>query len=165
MKNQIMRFLGATAMLVLVSGCADDPEASRVLGKTLGASVGAVAGGYLGNKIGDGTVNTIATTVGVAMGGYFGAKLIDRLTSADLSLAAATQSVALEQAPSGEPVTWSNPDTGASGAATARPAYNKDGVSPCRSFTQLFNDKGERFSVEGVACRNPDGSWRVLKTT
>jgi len=67
MKNQIMRFLGATAMLVLVSGCADDPEASRVLGKTLGASVGAVAGGYLGNKIGDGTVNTIATTVGVAM--------------------------------------------------------------------------------------------------
>jgi hypothetical protein len=35
MKNQIMRFSVATAMLVLVGGCADDPEASRVLGKTL----------------------------------------------------------------------------------------------------------------------------------
>ena len=152
-------------VVVFLGACANDPEASNVLGRSLGAGVGAVAGGYLGNKIGTGTANTIATTVGVAMGAYFGGRLFDKLSRGDLNLASAAQSAALENAPSGKAVTWSNPDSGTAGMATAKPAFEKKGVGPCRPFTHLIQQGSKKETVEGVACRNPDGSWRVLEGT
>jgi len=158
----LRRWIAVLLMPIFLSACADDPEASRVLGKSLGAGVGAVAGGYLGNKVGTGTANALATTVGVAMGAYFGGKLFDKLSRGDLNLASAAQSAALENAPSGKAVTWSNPDTGTAGMATAQPAFEKEGVGPCRPFTHLIQQAGEQAKVEGTACRNADGSWRVL---
>jgi surface antigen len=153
----------AVGPALVLGGCAGDPEASQVLGKSLGAGVGAVAGGYLGNKIGTGTANTIATTVGVAMGAYFGGRLFDRLARGDLDLAEAAQTEALERAPSGRMVAWSNPDTGASGTATAQPAVERDGQGPCRPFTHLVRHEGENETFEGVACRAADGSWQVVE--
>ena len=163
MKIVLCRLLIVLPLLGALGGCANDPDASRVLGTSLGAGVGAVAGGYLGNKIGSGAANTIATTVGVAMGAYFGGRLFDKLSRGDLNLAAAAQTAALENTPSGKAVTWSNPDTGAAGLAMAKPVIQKETAGPCRPFTHLVQQDGKQETVEGIACRDPDGSWRVLE--
>jgi surface antigen len=65
---------------------------------------------------------------------------------------------ALEKAPVGETVPWSNPKTTNSGSTTVLAESTKDG-QPCKTIKVTTQAKGETQSMRYVACHQSDGRW------
>lgn len=153
--------VGTALVLLLLAGCADEQGAMQALGSGIGAGVGAV----LGSQIGSGAGRVIATSAGAAMGSFFGGKAFQKLAEADRKLAYDAQHRALEDTPSGQEVPWRNPDSGNAGRVTAYPAFESDTNAPCRKFTHVVDlmGEGDVTAASGIACRNRDGSWRLVQ--
>ncbi|MGD8590109.1 MAG: RT0821/Lpp0805 family surface protein [Chromatiales bacterium] len=64
-------------------------------------------------------------------------------------------------APVGETIYWSNGN--ASGAITPIQDGTSSSGRYCREFQQDVNIGGERESLYGTACQNPDGSWEIVQ--
>lgn len=146
---------------LLLAACADDPGAMQALGSGIGAGLGAVVGSQVGSGVG----RVVATSAGAAMGGYFGGKAFRKLAEADRRMAYEAQHQALERGRSGETMSWRNPITGNAGHVTAYPAFQANNNAPCRRFTHVVDlmGDGEVTEAKGVACRNADGSWRLVQ--
>jgi surface antigen len=86
------------------------------------------------------------------IGRHIGAKLdeADRIKAAQ----------ALESSATGQSATWKNPDTGAQYTMTPTYTYESQG-SPCRDFRFDATIEGKPETVEGTACRQPDGNWKT----
>ena len=68
---------------------------------------------------------------------------------------------ALETSPTGVASQWRNPDTGYEYVVTpTRTVQTAQG--PCREYTMDGVIGGRSEKVYGTACRQPDGSWRVV---
>jgi surface antigen len=146
----------AILMLVVVAatGCAtieDNPKAS------IGAFGGAAFGGLIAAAAGGGGAAIAGAVIGGALLGAFAGNMLDQR---DKRLAAETQQRALESAPTGKPVAWTNPDTGHSGTVTPTRTYQSGG-SYCREFQNNVTIGGKDEKAYGTACRQPDGSWKV----
>jgi surface antigen len=119
--------------------------------------IGGVLGGLLGRQVGEGHGNVAAiivgTLAGAAIGGSIGRTMdeTDRLKT----------SMALENVRTGVPSTWRNPDTGNQYTVTPTRTYDS-GSGPCREFTVDAVIGGRTEQVYGTACRQPDGSWKVV---
>lgn len=142
-----------------LTSCADDPGAFQVLGSALGGVVGGLAGSQVGHGVGQ----VLATAAGGALGAYYGGRLFKQLAEADQERARAAQYRALENAPSGHAVSWQNPDNSASGEVTAQPAFSANNNAPCRRYVHRITVNGQEETETGVACRQDDGSWRVVQ--
>ena len=68
---------------------------------------------------------------------------------------------ALEYNRTGATSTWRNPDTGASGTFTPKKTFESRGRY-CREFTQTIQVGGKSEQGYGTACRQPDGSWKII---
>jgi surface antigen len=119
---------------------------------------GAAGGGLLGAAAGDGGAEAIAA--GVLLGGLLGGALGDALDQSDRRYAATSFDRGLEYRPSGRPSTWHNPDSGHSGSLTPVRTY-RDEYGYCREFVQTVTVEGRTEQAHGIACRQPDGTWRV----
>lgn len=157
-----MKILGiiAAAMLVLFSAaCADRGYGPK---QTIGGLGGAALGGLLGAQFGSGSGKLAATGAGVLIGALIGSEIgrsmdeVDRIKANEAVNRAHT-------APVGETITWNNPRTGNNGSVTPV----RDGTSSsgryCREFQQTVTVAGETQQGYGVACRQPDGTWRILQ--
>jgi len=149
---------------------ASDPYGSRAapgeigVNKTTGgALVGAGLGGLAGSQIGHGSGKLAATAIGVLLGGLAGSSVGASLDRADLQYAQRTQQQAFEAAPSGQTVAWRNPDSGNTGTFTPRPAYQTQTGQFCREFQQTITVGGQTQEGVGTACRQPDGTWRIVQ--
>jgi surface antigen len=129
---------------------------------TGGALVGAAAGGLVGSQFGGGAGKGALTALGVLAGAFAGSQVGKSLDSADLNYARQTQQQAFESAPSGRAVAWRNPDSGASGTVIPRQAYPSNGTY-CREFQQNITVGGRTQEAYGTACRQADGSWKVVE--
>jgi surface antigen len=146
----------AILMLVVVAatGCAtieDNPKAA------IGGFGGAAFGGLIAAAAGGGGAAIAGAVIGGALLGAFAGNMLDQR---DKRLAAETQQRALESAPTGKPVAWTNPDTGHSGTVTPVRTYQSGG-SYCREFQNNVTIDGKKENAYGTACRQPDGSWKV----
>ena len=130
---------------------------------TGGALVGAAAGGLLGNQFGSGSGKGAMTALGVVAGGLLGSQVGKSLDQADIAYANRTTQTALETAPPGQALPWRNEQSGASGTVVPR-AYTQmaDGTY-CREFQQTITVGGETQQGFGRACRQPDGSWKIVQ--
>jgi len=126
----------------------------------IGAAGGAAAGGLLGAAFGNEPEGIIA---GVLLGGLLGGAVGNALDNADREYAMRTSYYALEQTPSGTTSSWQNPDTGHSGSVTPLRTFENGYGGYCREFQQTVRIGGERQQAYGTACREPDGSWRVVQ--
>ena len=125
----------------------------------VGGLGGAAAGGLLAAALGgEGT----AIAAGTILGGLLGGAIGDRLDAADRQRANAAAAQALESVPSGQSVAWRNPDSGNTGAVTPVRTYQTSTGQYCREYTQTINVGGERHQSYGTACRQPDGTWRIV---
>jgi surface antigen len=143
-------------MLVVLAatGCAtmqDNPKAS------IGALGGAAFGGLIAAAAGGGGVAIAGAVIGGALLGGFAGNALDQR---DKRLAAEAQQRALESAPTGKPVAWTNPDTGHSGSVTPVRTFQSQGMY-CREFQTDAIIDGKPDRAHGTACRQPDGSWRM----
>jgi surface antigen len=84
------------------------------------------------------------------------------LDKADLAYADRANQQA-QSAPVGQPIRWSDPQTGHSGTITpVREVVDPATGSYCREFQQTVNIGGKTEQAFGTACRQPDGTWRVV---
>jgi surface antigen len=132
--------------------------AGRCNREELGYVLGGVAGGVAGAQIGKGDGRTAATIVGTIVGALIGGSMGRSMDQAD----AACMGQALEYGEPGAPVGWVNPDTGAQYSVTPMQSYQQND-SYCREFTREAIIGGKREQTYGTACRQADGSWKMVR--
>ncbi len=141
-----------------ITACAGDRGQKEVVGGLTGAALG----GLLGAQFGSGTGQLAGTAIGVLVGGLMGSEV--GRTMDDVDRMKANQAVVQAQsAPLGENITWNNPDSGYSGTITpTRDGYSDSG-NYCREFYQTVSIGGKTEEAYGTACRQPDGTWRIVQ--
>jgi surface antigen len=125
----------------------------------IGGLGGAAAGGLLGAALGGGSTGIAAGTI---LGGLIGGAVGNRMDAADQNRANAAAAQALESVPSGQSVAWRNPDSGNAGAVTPVRTYQTATGQYCREYTQTITIGGEKHQSYGTACRQADGTWRIV---
>lgn len=159
MKNRIIALCAAGALVLGLTACEGNQYGQK---QTAGAVLGGVAGGLLGSRVGGGSGRLAATAGGALLGVLIGSEVGKSLDKADRLYAARTTQNALETSPSGQTSTWSNPDSGHSGTVTPQPAYQTSSGQYCREYQQQVTVGGKTETAYGTACRQPDGSWKIV---
>ena len=126
----------------------------------VGAATGAAAGGLIGAAAGGGAEGIAA---GVLLGGLAGGAIGDALDQRDRELASQNNQYALESNRAGQASDWQNPDSGHSGSFTPTRTYQTGQGQYCREYQETVMVGGESQDAYGTACRQPDGSWRVVQ--
>jgi surface antigen len=124
----------------------------------IGMVIGGVAGAALGSQFGKGDGRIAATILGTVAGVVIGGQVGRGLDRADETCVGQ----ALEHAPTGRAVRWTNPDTGARYAVTPRETFQQDDGRYCREYTADASVGGRSERVTGTACRQADGSWKIV---
>jgi len=123
----------------------------------LGAVLGGVAGGAIGASVTKGDNRTAGiiggTIIGAIIGGVIGGSM-DRVDQNCVGQA-------LEHAEDGQQVRWRNPN-GYDYEVQPRRTYTGSSGQYCREYTTTAIVGGRAERVYGTACRNEDGSWRLM---
>jgi surface antigen len=130
--------------------------------EAIGGVTGAVLGGVLGAQVGKGTGQLIAVGAGAVLGGLMGSSIGRSLDTVDQQKIESTTQTALETQPDYATSTWVNPNSGASGTVTPQRTIQQDNGQYCREYTQEVTIDGETERAYGTACRQPDGSWKIV---
>jgi len=150
------------ALILTAGGCASDRYGEN---ETVGTIVGAGVGGFLGSEIGGrGTSGAVGAAAGTLAGAMIGNSIGRRLDEADRMEHAITAQRAFETAPTGQSREWENPDTGNSGSVQPTQTYTTESGQPCREFQQTIIVGGEEVQGYGTACRQPDGTWKIVES-
>ncbi|HXV22742.1 MAG TPA: RT0821/Lpp0805 family surface protein [Alphaproteobacteria bacterium] len=129
--------------------------------ETAGTVIGGVGGAVLGSQVGDGSTRLVATAAGTLIGAWIGNEVGKSLDRADQQHAERSANAALERNPDGQATTWTNPNTGHAGATTPVRTY-ETAQGPCREYQTSVVIDGRTQTAYGTACREPDGTWRVV---
>jgi surface antigen len=142
-----------TVAAVLASGCALNREQTGALA---GGAVGAAAG----SAVGAGSGRTVAIILGALAGTAVGASIGKHMDEQDRQQTAQV----LESNKTGQSSTWTNPDTQNQYTVTPTKTYQSEG-EPCREFTMNADVGGKSQQVYGTACRQADGSWKIVNSS
>ena len=157
MRGGILRGVALVALVaVLVTGCAQMEANPKT---AIGAAGGGTLGGLIAAAAG-GSPAAIAASVigGLVVGGLIGNYLDER----DKRLAGEAAQRAFESTPSGQSVAWRNPDSGHAGTVTPTRTYQTANGTYCRDYHTTVMIEGKKEQATGKACRQPDGSWRIV---
>jgi surface antigen len=153
----VKKILSAMVAVALLAGCMNTMGTKQGVGSVGGA----VAGGLAGSAFGSGTGKLIAVGAGTLLGAFLGSELGSSLDKADQLYAnqAAGRAYA---APVGQPISWSNPQSGNYGTiVTTRDGVHDTTGAYCREYQQTITVGGRSERAFGVACQQPDGSWKI----
>jgi len=131
------------------------PSGGREL---IGTLVGGALGGVMGSTIGKGSGRTAAIVGGTVLGVLVGNNVGRSMDALDRSYV----DHALETVPNRDSLAWQNPDTRAAYEVTPLATYQDSGRY-CREYTATATIAGDRQQIYGTACRQPDGSWEVVR--
>ena len=128
----------------------------------IGTGLGAVGGAFAGSQFGSGSGQLVGVAVGTLVGAGIGRSIGSSLDRADMTYFNQTQHRALETGQPGQMLPWSNPQSGNSGTFTPAGYYQNASGQYCREFSQTINVGGATERGYGTACRQPDGTWRIV---
>ncbi|WP_245987092.1 RT0821/Lpp0805 family surface protein [Azospirillum thermophilum] len=152
---------GIVIVTLLATGLAGCQTGSMGTKEGFGTVGGAVAGGLIGSRFGGGSGKLVAVGVGTLLGAFLGREVGASLDRADEQYARQAETRAYS-APIGERITWNNPQTGHYGTIVpVRDGYAQGGAY-CREFQQTIVVGGRTEQAHGTACREPDGSWKIV---
>lgn len=143
--------VASLSLSFLLVGCAN------MNNEGVGTISGGVIGGLIGSQFGSGSGKVAAAAGGALLGAFLGGQIGKSMDKVDRM----EMQRALETAPTGRPVTWSNPDTGNRYTVQPTRTYYRERL-PCREYTTKAWIDGRTELVRGSACRQPDGSWHVV---
>jgi surface antigen len=126
---------------------------------TIGGLGGATAGGLLAAGLGASPAGIAGSVI---LGGLVGGAVGDRMDAADRKEANGAAARAFESAPAGNSVAWQNPGSGDSGTVTPTRTYQSASGQYCREYQQTVIIEGREQRSYGTACRQPDGSWKLM---
>lgn len=147
------------ALLITVStltlvACSSNTQRQNT---TAGAVAGAVLGGVAGSAIGAGTGKLVAIGAGAIAGGLLGGAIGRDMDSVDKQKIYHT----LDHNQKRKSSRWKNKD---GTKYTMTPLTNTivyKGQRPCRKYRATITNSGERKVERGIACRQPNGTWKV----
>ncbi len=158
MKQRRLCTAALVGMFLLLGACTTPPTKQQT-----GAGAGAVLGAALGYGLGKGHHNK---ELAVALGAIFGAVAGDyvgaQLDQKDQLIAAQNLQYSLELNPDGTTSSWRNPNSGNSGYSYPTSTSFVESGTPCREFTSTIVIGGKPHQGYGTACRQPDGSWKIM---
>jgi surface antigen len=124
----------------------------------LGSLLGAAAGGLAGSQIGDGRGQLAAVAGGTLLGFLMGGTIGRNMDEVDQNCVGQV----LEHAEDGQQIAWNNTQTGAQyQVVPTRTVQGSDGRY-CREYTATSVVSGPDQQTYGRACRQPDGSWKLV---
>jgi len=144
------------AGVIGLAGCAQ-PGQPGISKQTGGAAVGGVLGGVLGSQVGKGHGTTAAIIGGTLLGAYLGGQVGKTMDQVDQM----NMQQAIINTPQGSQATWTNQQSGSTYTVTPVNSYQSGG-NYCREFNTTVNVGGKIQKAYGTACRQPDGSWKVV---
>ena len=141
-----------------ISGCAQNAGQKE----TGGAVLGAILGGLLGSQFGKGDGRLAATALGTLAGAAIGGSVGRSMDDVDRMKMRQAEHTAYN-APLNETVIWNNPNTGNRGSITPVRDGRTDAGVYCREFQSEIIVGGKKAAGYGTACRQPDGSWKIVE--
>ncbi len=150
--------IALVSISLLLFGCSTPPTKQQS-----GAGVGAALGAALGYGLGKGHHNkelaiALGAILGYVAGDYVGAQMDEK----DRLIAAQNLNYSLELNPDGTTSAWRNPNSGNSGFSFPNNTSIMADGTPCREFTATIRVGGEQRQGYGTACRQPDGTWKII---
>ena len=124
-----------------------------------GTVIGGVLGGVLGAQVKSDSRDkrNLAIILGTLAGAYIGRAIGRNMDDNDRS----RTNAALEYNRTAQPARWTNPDSGREWEVTPTRTYRATGGALCRDFTTTMVHDGQHETLEGRACRETDGRWRL----
>lgn len=147
-------------LLLLQYGCTSTMGPKE----TAGTVIGGVSGAVIGSQFGGGSGRLVGVAIGTLAGSLIGQEIGRSLDRADRIAMENTAQEALEYSRTDHSRTWRNPDTGHSGSFTPTRTYRQTGGRYCREYTQTVMIGGEEHQAYGTACRQPDGTWKIVSS-
>ncbi len=128
----------------------------------VGVLTGGAVGGLVGSRFGKGGGQVLATAVGAVAGGLIGGQIGKNMDKVDNM----KMQRVLENTPTNQSASWCNPDKHT--RYTVKPTktyYRGRGTCrrPCREYTTTAWIGGKKQVIYGTACRESDGSWRIVR--
>lgn len=151
MKSFLHSLTTLALVIVLLTGCVANREES-------GALTGAIVGAAVGSTVGKGHGRALAVWLGAVVGASIGSAIGKHMDEHDRMKTANV----LETQRTNTPTTWVNPDTRNTYTVTPTRTYMVAEGSPCREFTLDAMIGGKTEEIYGTACRQADGSWKVI---
>ena len=146
----------ALLLVLVLAGCTTTQPGTKT---AVGGLGGAAVGGLLAAGLG---ASPAAIAGSVILGGLLGGAIGNRMDAADQRHANETAARALETSPTGTAVSWQNPDSGHFGTVTPTRTYQTASGQHCREYQHTVTIDGQQEQAYGKACRQPDGSWKIL---
>ena len=173
MKSTFKSLVAVSASLLVLAGCdgqqnAYNAQRGGVTGgggwnkQDVGTGLGAVGGAVAGAQFGKGNGRIVTGALGALIGAGIGNSIGASLDRADMTYYNRAQQRALETAPAGQQLPWSNPQSGNSGYIVPQAPYRNDSGQYCREFQNRITVGGRTENGYGTACRQPDGSWQIV---
>jgi hypothetical protein len=150
-----MKFFTLLLVALSLTACAVSPNGgvgpdSRVFNKETVIPLGAgLLSAVVCNKLFRGHGSKDGWTAACGAAGYFASKAF-----------VVQHNTALENNRIGQTTSWSDPD-GSNHTLTPTQTYN-DNSRPCRDFRQTVEIGGRTEIMTGKACRQNDGSWKLI---
>lgn len=158
-RNKSLHLIVAGSLAVSLVGCGTSDEVFSK--ENVGTVLGGVVGGVVGSQIGGGTGRIVAGVAGTLIGALIGREIGKSLSRSDREAANRAQEQA-HTAPVGQPVSWSNPETGHGGSVTPLSETRNANGQRCRDYRGTINVDGKSEQANGLACQQPDGTWKFV---
>ncbi len=126
------------------------------VGTLIGAAIGAEIGSHMSHGHGD--ERLAATALGILLGAVIGQQVGGRIARADEVCFTQT----FEHAPDNETITWNNMRQGAEYQVTPTRTVKTRSGEYCREYQAKASVGGRITDTYGTACRQPDGSWKLI---
>ena len=145
-------WLFAPLLALLLAGCANQGPQEQT-----GMVIGGILGGMLGHQVGDGRGRKMATVLGTIAGASIGGLIGRSMDDLDRM----KMNASLETVRTGVTSEWRNPDTQNVYKVTPTRTY-ETAAGPCREYTLDASIGGKTEQIYGQACRQADGSWKIV---
>lgn len=127
-------------------------------GPTVGGLVGAAAGGLAGSQFGKGQGKLAATALGTLVGFVIGQEVGRSFARVDETCFSRT----FEHVPDRETIVWQDPQHRAQYQVMPVRTAEADNGMYCREYQAKATVGGKVSETYGTACRQPDGSWKLM---
>ncbi|NQY82895.1 MAG: hypothetical protein HRT36_07820 [Alphaproteobacteria bacterium] len=130
--------------------------------KDVGTLAGGAIGGLLGSHVGDGNGQLVAIGLGTITGAMLGGHLGSQLDRASKQKIEQQVSHTLEFNRDGQANNWRDPNKSVGATTVPIKTYQTKSGDYCREFQQEIEVAGQTELGYGTACRQPDGSWKIV---
>ena len=153
-KSYSFLLTGTLLSILVLSGCQSRQDIGRI--------TGAAIGGLVGSQLGSGHGRLVAVSLGTLLGAELGEAIAADLDKNQRHQVVKQVNHSLEYNKDGQTGRWKDPNESVTATTTPLTTYQRASGEYCREFQQEIEIGGQTERGYGTACRQPDGSWKII---